>query len=85
VPRSTRDAGVPPSTEAIEDDIQAKRDQAWNSYRASLSEAWKSPVGQHDPNRAAAINEEYARAVYQTPTAAQPFPMNYPAVQKGGA
>jgi hypothetical protein len=54
---STRDGGVPPSAEKV-DDIQAKRDEAWNSYRNQLSEAWKSPVGRLDPNRAAVIEQQ---------------------------
>jgi hypothetical protein len=63
-PRSTTD-GAPPSLQATED-IQAKRDAIWNSYRDSLSNAWKSPVGRLDPSRAAPIERERMAQTFET-------------------
>jgi hypothetical protein len=38
--------------------IQARRDAAWNSYKDQLSNAWKSPAGRLDPNRASGVEAE---------------------------
>jgi hypothetical protein len=62
---STRD-GAEPDAGSRPDDLQAKRDEAWNSYRASLSEAWKSPVGRLDPNRAGVVERERMAATFES-------------------
>jgi hypothetical protein len=36
-------------------DVQAKRDQAWQEYSASLSNAWRSVPAQRNPNVAPGI------------------------------
>jgi hypothetical protein len=67
VPRSARDAAQPDLGTRPEE-IQARRDAAWKSYTDQLSNAWKSPVGRLDPNRAGAIEAERMSATFETRT-----------------
>jgi hypothetical protein len=64
VPRSTRDAAQP-DLGGRPEDIQARRDA---SYTDQLSNAWKSPVGRCDPNRAAPIERERMAQTFETRT-----------------
>jgi hypothetical protein len=67
VPRSARDAAQPDQGTRPED-VQARRDAAWKSYTDQLSNAWKSPVGRLDPNRAGVIERERMSTTFETRT-----------------
>jgi hypothetical protein len=65
VPRSARDAAQPDLGTRPEE-IQARRDAAWKSYTDQLSNAWKSPVGRLDPNRAGVVERERMSTTFET-------------------
>jgi hypothetical protein len=74
-PRSVSNGGRP-MADATPDDIQARRDAAWNSYKDQLSNAWRSPAGRADPNRAAGVEAERQALTFETRGGSVPSPGN---------